>query len=150
MSDVIDLSRRRQLAEFHRGLVLADGATITQNIATAEWTVRDRDGTEVITGSLSTAEAAWRYCEDQNFVSGRDDEFLELILEQHQPYSGLPAFHEGYLAVLLEGAKRSNPYATRRSAQTEAWDFGVAAALVYQRALAAPNWLSQLLQSGRR
>jgi hypothetical protein len=91
------------------------------------------------------------------------DEILARIKAQYRPYDTLPAFEEGFTAYQASGPLRRNPYDNDAGYKAQAWDRGANAAMLYARALAhldavtddaeantpAPGWLERLIHTGR-
>jgi len=152
----------------------ADGASF-EEYPDGTWKALDKDGTPIVCGAFSNAEAARLYCEQQDLTPATNDAILARIKQEYRPYDTMPAFSDGMKAYHLDGVSRRNPYETEVPGETlrqsqsrqvngQAWDRGANAAMLYQRALAhldahptnyapetaSPGWLVQLIRNGGR
>jgi hypothetical protein len=138
-------------------LALADGATFMRTPFGAWW-AKDKDGLIVVRGALSKFEAALRYCDDRDLIVSSPEAILTRIKHQFRPYDTMPEFRHGFEAYQAHGFDHGDAY---EGVKAQAWDRGVATAMLFARAMAhlsahtadgekaGSGWLERLLRTGR-
>jgi Protein of unknown function (DUF3363) len=105
-------------------LAEADGAMFIHTAA-GTWQANDKDGIVIVRDTMSIAEAARLYCEDQDLVPSAPSAVLTRIVKEYAPYDAMPEFRVGF-----ESHARGfygNPY-DADSVAAQAWDRGLEAA----------------------